>query len=928
MSSAKLTLFGSPTLEKDGNPVIFKRQKALALLAYLSVTQQPCQRDILATLFWPDSDQQSARANLRGVLPDIKKQLGANFLQIHHETLRLHPDTGIWVDVTHFRALLSCSFPHPQTEACPRCAPRLTEAARLYRGDLLSGFTLRGSLPFDDWQRTQTENLRREMAGVLQRLIPWYIHLGNAETALEHAHRWLALDPLHEAAHRAVIQLLLQTGQCAAAQEQYETCVRLLREELGLAPSPETTALVKTFGAGVRQENKPVSAFTLTTTLIGREVESLRLTARLADPACRLLTLVGMGGVGKTRLAGEVVRETGRQGFLDGMVFIPLENAHSQAEVLLFLAEALGLEINERLDAQSQILAHLQNKHLLLILDNFEHLLSVERKVTSLPPAAEMLLQLIHTAPHVKLLVTSRERLNLREEWVIELGGLAPLSAAQLFVERARQAGVELPPAELPAITHICQHLDGLPLAIEMAAAWLPLLSLTQIAAELETDLDGLTTRVQDTPDRQHSLRAIFESSWKWLSDPERESLMCLSVFRGGIHRAAAEQAANTPFPLLMALRSKSLIQNTIPDRYSLHPLIRQFAAEKLAASSGSPPGSHPSWMPAGHPMPLAERPDLSQRAFACHSQYFMTFLATREQALKGIGQVEALNEIDAEIGNIQAAWEWALGQGQIELFTPAVESLYRFYHIRSRLHDGAKSFNMAVEVVRQLGDANRPRLAPLLARLLARQGKFHLRLGNNPKAENLFQESLTLARESNLAGEAAFALNELGTLSLSRKEYPTAMAFYQESLLLHSQTGEKGEANRVLNNLGIIAKLTGDLNAAQNFYRQSLEICREIGDQRSAAIRLTNLGNLALVQKDYLTARQHYQESHEIFQTLGDISGSAICLINLGNLAVEMEKSQEARQYFLDARALATESGNRSVEDAALEGLTRTERV
>ncbi|NUM43396.1 MAG: tetratricopeptide repeat protein [Anaerolineales bacterium] len=862
----------------------------LALLAYLAVTAQPHSRESLITFFWPESDPSVAFASFRSLLAKLKKTVG-EFLEIQRDSLALLPQS-LKVDVQHFRTLLSCSLPHPKTEACPRCAPSLTEAAQLYRGDFLAGFTLRNSSPFDDWQRTQTESLRREFIGILQRLISWHTRLGDHETVLAYARRWVALDPLDEAAHRMLIQHFLRTHQNAAAQEQYANCLRLFREEMGTTPSLSLERLAKEFAPDGQNQNlislpdKPLTPF------IGRAAEHAQLLNHLANPACRLVTLVGLGGAGKTRLAYEIV-ESAASTFSDGVFFISLESTPSPAALPLTLAQAFHLNLDANPSPETQIFTHLQTKNALLILDNFEQLLL--SPLSGREARSEtLLLALLHAAPHVKLLITSRVRLNLRDEWILELGGLDPRDAIQLFQQRACQTGFALSSADLPLTSQICQHLDGHPLALEMAAGWLSVFSLPKILAELAIGLQWLSSPAQDIPERHKNLVTLFETTWNTLSEVEKETLMVLSVFHGGITLDAAEQVAHASPLRLAILRHKALLESVSLAQFKLHPLIRQFAQEKLAASQ-----------------------ELSIEAQTCHSVYFMAFLAAREQALKGANQTQALEEIQLEMSNIQPAWIWAAKHGQ--LTCSALESLYLYYHIRSHLHEGAYMFCLAVE---HSGSNSSPRLR---SRLLLRQGKFHLRLGENERAEYLFQESLALAYQANMMLEIGLVLNELGSLALSRQEYVHAETFYQESLLFLTQAQEKNECHRVLNNLGIISKLKGELDIARNFYQQSLEICREIGDQRSLAIRLTNLGNLAFAQKDYATAHQYYEESVVLLRTLSDLSGVAFCLINLGNVVFEWGDTPTAHQYYVDAYALAAETGNHSAIRAAQEGLTKT---
>ena len=425
MPTLSLHLFGAPRIERDGVAVAVERRKSLALLAYLAVTRQPHGRDALATLLWPDFDAEHARAALRRILVDLNATLGKGWIEAEGDQIAFRAEPGLQVDVERFHAVLAqvAAHSHPPHRLCDACLANLAEAAGLYTGDFLAGFTLEDAAGFDDWQTFQSESLRLELAGALERLAQGLAGRQQWEAAISHARRWLALDPLNESAHRFLMQLHAWAGDRAAAARQYQECVNVLQEELGIEPEPETTALFEAIRGGTAGEPSPTLPLSLSPTpthnlppdptpFVGREAELAQVAERLADPACRLLTVIGPGGMGKTRLAIQAARCADRR-------FRPrclVRGSGSRCVNRLSCRgdRAGAADTGVRGGRAGSARGFLRDKHLLLVLDNFEHLLE----------GAELLPKLLVGAPRLKLLVTSRVRLNLREEWLAPLEGL------------------------------------------------------------------------------------------------------------------------------------------------------------------------------------------------------------------------------------------------------------------------------------------------------------------------------------------------------------------------------------------------------------------------------------------------------------------------------------------------------------------------
>ena len=714
-TSLRVRLFGPPRIERDGAALPFGRQRGLALLAVLAAEPQPHSRDKLLGLLWPLFDAESARNNLRRELSLLRDALG-DVLLADRATLALDPaalaDGRLDVDTHRFDRLLAEAAAHGDAgdALCDDCAARLIEAAALYSDAFLAGFTLPDSPAFDEWHFFQSAHYRDGAASVLRRLAGWHESRGAHDAALETGRRWLALDPLHEPAHRLLMRLYEASGQHAAALRQYETLVRALRDEVGAAPEPETTALWQAMKArqwtpaaagapaAVPVLPAPVApAHNLpadTTQFIGRRAELATLDHLLADPAARLVTIVGPGGMGKTRLAlawtRRLLERNGAAGaaFPDGLFFVSLAPVDAAEQIVPAVARALNVSLQNPDTPLRDLTAFLQPRRVLLIMDNIEHLVA--------GGAARLLDELLTAAPGVRLLVTSRVRLQTRSEHLLGLVGLdragregwaggapagdaaalsvagpAPLpvdgetdDALTLFLTAARrvQPDFRADAANRAAAGRICRLVQGMPLAIELAAGWLTVLSADEIVAELERSPDLLESTADDLPARQSSLRAVFGSSWRLLSAEEQDVLRGLSVFRGGFDREAACAVAGASLKTIAALTAKSWLQAVGAERMQMHELLRQYAALELDRA------------------PTAADPRRR------HAEHYAALVEGQLSPLRGPQPAPAYALLERELDNIISALNWLVEGGRLTtIISQMLPALQRYLESRYR---------------------------------------------------------------------------------------------------------------------------------------------------------------------------------------------------------------------------------------------------
>lgn len=948
----KIALFVSFQVSLNGRSLTdFATDKARALLVYLLLErQQPHRRESLATLLWPDQPDARARQNLRQALSNLRQALGDSdesttpYLLIDRHEVQFNPQAAVWLDVAEFVALAdTCKHHHHRhPSTCLPCLRRQEAMLALYPGDFLAGFSLTDSSPFEEWVLLKREWLHIYAVEALEHLADFYEQRGDYAEARRYAQQMVRLEPWREESHRQLMRLLAYEGQRSAALAQYETCRRALAHELGIDPTAETNNLYTIIREaadlpGLAVKRPAITTLTTgATPFVGRAAECAELAEMLADPDSRLITLVGTGGTGKTRLAMQVAAaHVGL--YPDGVYWVALATIHTADLIIPTLAQALGFVLYGKEPPEKQFLAYLREKRMLLVLDNVEHL----------PEIADVAAMVLPHAPQVSLLVTSRERLALREEWLFRVEGLAStVEASQLFMQTVQRTYRKFVPTAVDeaAIVEICQLVEGMPLALELAAAWIPERDCQTVARGLAADMALLISTLRNVPERQRSVRATFEYSWVLLSEAERLLFARLAVFRGGFTAAAAAQVAELDDHGLARLVAKSLARQGENGRFQLHELLRQFAAIKLADFNGE-----------------------TATTAARHASHYLAFLADQETILKGTGQEAALARIDQEIANVRQAWAWAVAeveagaQSAAELLAQSLESLYLYYALHSWYQEGASVFARAVQVV-----STTPPINNLLrGELLARQARCLEFTAPSEQAVALYQESLACLRAIEAERETALPLYGLGYMAHIQGEYDASRRYFGESLaqyqaadnrwgmanvqsslcltlrrqgafseaaeearaslLIRREIGDKRGIASSQNNLGLIYCALGEFPAAEKALQESIHICREMGHTVGVANALTSLCHVYLDAKDIDRAVQVQREAQGLFQEVGDLWGVAIAYNNLGQFALEAGQPEQAQALLEKAVQMYRELGIQSSLAHALSNLGKT---
>ncbi len=907
-----LNFFGGFHAAVADKPISESRAKRIeALLIFLAMEAgRPHRREVLIGLLFPDMPDDAARTNLRQTLSRLRRaisdaQAEPPFLLSSRESTQFNQASNHTLDVVQFQAGLAGCEPHRGRREgdCADCMVLAATAVSHYKGPFLDGFFLEDSSAFEEWLLGQRQQLQTMALAALDELTQFHEQRGEYEQAAVFARQQLAIEPWREPAQQQLMRALAQLGERNAALAAYQSFCQTLQDELGVAPLPETAALAKQIQDASAE--RPYQLPPREQNLIGRDEELAQLSAWLAHPAQRLHNIVGPGGMGKTRLALEAawLAATAHLGpFMHGIFFVPLAGVAAVESagfnpLVTAVAEAIGYTFAGAAEPQAQLLAYLQDKKILLVLDNLEHLMQ---------PGRTLILALLEHAPALNLLVTSRERLNLAEEHVLTLSGLpsdavgdvtadANLSPAMaLFVQRAQQVESRFALTEsgdwsATAVAEICQLLDGLPLAIELAAAWVRLLSCPEILAELHHNLDSLSASAVDLPQRHHSLRAVFDYSWQLLTATEQQTLSQLAIFQGGFERQAAARVTQARLPQLSALLDKSFLRRQLGEtaafatsRYEMLAVVRQFAAEHLENGQ------------LGF--------DLRQR----YGRYYLDLVAAQETDLQGSNQLRALATINQEMENIRQAWRLAVSQADVMALSRATEALSLFLYMRSWFREGLALFSQAIEQLAEKAPAG------VMAKMASRQGWFTFLLGDRAKAEGLLSQSVARLRVEGDEAALVYALNYLAVVQYVQDDYEAGWATCQEALAVgerHDLIYSQAISNNILSQIAYLQKR---YEVALVHSQASLRLEQALGNRWSMGFSLVNLGRVAYALGDFATAQANYEESLAIREGMQDARGQGLCRMYLGDTAVARQNVAEAKAHYQHSLIIFSQIGDK----------------
>jgi predicted ATPase/DNA-binding SARP family transcriptional activator len=909
MARLSISFLGPFRATLDGQVLSgFASHKVRALLAYLAVeTDRPHARDSLAALLWPNYPNRSALNTLRSVLANLRQVIGDGsaappFLIITRDTIQFNPAADYELDVDIFQAATA--------GAINRADTLLT----VYQGDFLEGFSLPDNEVFEEWLQVRREHLRRQMLQALDRLTVGALEEADYGAAAAHARRQLEMDNLHESAHRQLMSALALDGQRAEALMQYETCVHLLRDELGVEPLAETRLLAKRIageeegavapaGLGSRpiRHNLPAPL----TSFIGREREIEEVQRLLATS--RLVTLTGAGGCGKSRLSLEVAGSL-LEDYADGVWWVelaPLENPELVGQTVAY---ALGLRDQSDRPIQGVLNDYLASRDTLLMLDNCEHLIEASASL------AEALLQ---ACPRLSMLATSREALSVSGETLyivppleipdpqrpLFLAKLSSVASVRLFVERAASiwSGFELTDQNMEAVAQICQRLDGIPLAIELAAARVRTLSTSQLVERIDDRFQLLTSGSRTALPRHQTLRSTIDWSYKLLSPSEQHLLNRLSVFVGGFELAAAEGVCadendrpNDIFDLLTQLVGKSLVAidrtRGSGARFGLLETIRQYGGEKLEA---------------------AGKTSESKRRHARYYAQLALGLPHEHKTALAVNRT-----LDREMGNFRAALRWLWSTGDLEELAQLCAVLAEHWFTRGYLAEGQEWLDLVLDQRQVIS-------RPIQALVLKAKGKLTYESGKYDQAQAIYQESRTIYHQLGNMESVAEILNLEGVAAMMMGRFKEAIEYHQQSQTEYRKLGlTKGIAAN-LNRLGYVAYCDKEFDYATKLLQESLELYTAEGDELGEALALNCLGEIARARGDYVAAQALYEHALRLYQQYSEKYSIAVIRLNLAHTLFRLGDSDTAQNLLRESLSHFYELNNIKLCALSLVGLS-----
>lgn len=916
MESLKISLLGAfHILKPDGKEIKFRSDRLLGLLSFLiSEADDAHNREKLLTLIWPETDVDLARNNFRVALHRIRQALDSigdqehKFILTTPTTVQFNPDGDYRLDTNVFsKTITSCQRVQNQTgHLDEEQLVLLEQALEIYKGDFLNNVYL-GSENFEEWLYAKRETFHQSAIWACNALIQNYIRQKHWQQALSVAYRLIALEPWVDEGHRQVMKMLAAAGQSGAALRHFKNFTEGLAEKIGVDPQPETQRLydeIKNDTWSVESLTQRIRRFhfpTDFTPFVGREEDLAQINRWLADPHCRLINLVGAGGVGKTRLATQAsiqISENPKAAFTSGIYFIPLEDVESPDGFISGIIKALDISIVPGEALQNALLKHLREKKLLLVLDNFERLL----------PMKDLVMSILRDSPDTKIIITSREHLGLQAEWILSVSGLPfpqkfevenPESypAVNLFMQSVKRIQPNLSDAlvnDTDAIIQICRLVEGLPLALELAANWVPVLSISEIASEIARGIGIMRTAQQDVPERHRSMEAVFDYSWTLLPPAHQKLIEHLSLFSGEFDRRAAEVIANASLSDLAALVQKSFLRrSTVTGKYHIHPLLKQFARGKLDIREKQQEDSE------------------SKLVRRRYSQYYLGQIIQQKDDLILNDNWQIIKKYQTELPHLRQAWKWAVDHQVFEAIDQSTTAIAVIYLHLGLYSDGFTVMDMAIARLRDFIRENEKSTLDhkrMLGRLLVEAAGFRIDLYELEKAKALLRDAWEIGQETHDFYVQTRSEYLLATVRFCYRDFSKAMAHIErvrDMINLPELTAtddEKSLIQRLIHyTIGQFALLSGDYPTAEYHL---VEAVRQFGLHKNAlrqGYSLLKLGELYLRQFKFNSAHKNIIEAQEIFAKEQYFGGQAHIFFVFGKLFTSLGDWERSRDYFYE---------------------------
>lgn len=911
----EIKALGNLVITKDGKPLDSPGSlRAQVMLTYLALEGATHNRNTLAAMFWPDSSDQKALSSLRVLLTELRKGVG-EYLKIDRINISINPDSQIYLDVFDVGRYLKQG--------------KVDQALELYRGDLLTGVYIPGSIEFENWRRWENERIRISITEQIEDIIKNKICLGLYHEAEEFSRRLLKIDPINEIANQYYSFSLAMTGHRSPAVKHIQTYRKILKETLGIEPSREFNEIQEWISTGDLEplESKIKTRHNLPapqTSFLGRENELVQLSELVTNPECRLISLIGMGGIGKTRLSVQCIRENLHH-FPDGAFFIPLELVTSGEGIFQAIAEAMDFKFDSMvslINPQTQLLDVIRDLKIMVLLDGFEHLTKSGNLVSTL----------LNNAPNLRILVTSRHKLNIPGEWVHILEGMTITEthsdpdkdlpeALELFLHRSEQNNPDLVTRkDLISASRICELVEGLPLGIELAAGWTSVLSYSEIANELSTTFEFLDGQSK-TGDKHQNIKAVLTSSWNLLEQSQQIIMAKLSVFQGGFSRQAAKQIAGATLTNLSTLLDKSMLRKNQQGKFEMHAVVHEFCKEIILESP-------------------QEFLTIRQK----HFQYYAEYLSSRVPDMYTLSESCTHLEIKNELSNLQAAVEFAVTHLDQIRNQKIIKDLFSYYIIHG-WYEGSLAFKRLAELLEENQSETQKNHALLIAKIEAQRGFFYSNLGLLEESEEICRKSLPYLEEAKEFRELAICIQNLGINAIFRGEYDQAFKLldkainisdltscssfpsfylwvgyvhfllgnYQQGMdslfislnLFEEDNNDRGTAYS-LSKMGLAQDGLGNYQDASDYHEKSLKIFRESNNREGQGYALSRMSLGALLLKNYQSALKFGEEALYEFGEIGHRWGKCASLTRIAYAKLGLGEISEAKRLFLEALSLA----------------------